>query len=70
MPLVMLDAYPSDQVIFNTDDIILAQPRGAGCEIILRGEKMPVLVPHSVTDLADALTRRENLVAVGTCDPE
>lgn len=63
MPLVMLDALPSGQVIVNTDDIVLVHHNGANVEIVLRNCEWRVLVPHStVSDAQADLDDRDNLV--------
>lgn len=63
MPLILLDAYPSGQVVVNTDDIVLIEQSGTHPEIVLRNCERRIFVPHSsVADVAAALDDRENLV--------
>lgn len=70
MPLVMLDALPSGQVIVNTDDIQLVHHTGAHVEICLRGQDWRVMVPHaSVAEAAAELDNPENRVLRNNLDP-
>ncbi|WP_156359158.1 hypothetical protein [Sphingomonas sp. Leaf242] len=63
MPLVMLDAFPDGQVVFNTDDIITIKVGYGSPEIVLRGIDEPIHLPHSsVADVAAAIDHPDNRV--------
>ncbi len=63
MPLVMLDALPSGQAIFNTADILKITFEYGSPEIVLRGVGEAIRLPHeSVADVAAATDNPENRV--------
>lgn len=63
MPLVIIDAYPSDQVVLNTDDVVLIHHTGTMVEVRLRGQDERIFLPHStVAEAAADLDVPENLV--------
>lgn len=63
MPLVMLDAHPSGQAIFNTEDVVKITFVFGSPEVVLRGVDEPIRLPHaSVADVAAAIDDPENRV--------
>jgi hypothetical protein len=66
MPLIMLDALPMGQAVFNTDDIVTITLVFGTPEIVLRGVDEPIRLPHeSVADVAAAIDDFENRVLKG-----
>ena len=66
MPLVILDAYPSGQAVFNTDDIVKITLVFGSPEVVLRGVDEPIRLPHeSVSEVAAAIDDPENQVFKG-----
>ena len=63
MPLVILDAHPSGQAVFNTDDIVKITLVFGSPEVVLRGVDEPIRLPHgSVSEVAAAIDDPENRV--------
>ena len=55
MPLILIDALPSGQVLINTDQIVQARHIDGGVSVILT-DGNEVRVPHgSVHDLLDSI---------------
>lgn len=66
MPLVILDAYPYGQAVFNTDDIVKITLVIGSPEVVLRGVDEPIRLPHgSVSEVAAAINDLENHVLKG-----
>lgn len=66
MPLVMLDAYPDGQAVFNTDDVVKITKVFGTVEILLRGVDEPIRVPHeSVARVAAEIDDPDNRVLKG-----
>jgi len=70
MPLVILDAHPSGQAIFNTDDIVKITMVFGSPEVVLRDVDEPIRLPHgSVSEVAAAINDPENHVFKSTSAP-